>query len=391
MKREDIEKKWAEIEKVISESTKELYGDKGLKTKADPLHKDADVKVGKDGVKAAADEFDASKKMDNTPENENKAGADNAADKFEGSDKAPNKEKEERKEGAEGGAEISKDGYGAASFGKKIRASFGLSLDDKLNKPNAGKTGLAESSKELYGDKGFKPDSKPIHKDAKVETGKEGAENAAEEFDASKKMDNDPNNKNKEGAEEAAKEFEGSKKAAGKDEGTDRKEGAAAGAVIAKDYVAKAFREKVRGVFGLSLDDKLNKPNMGKEGLSESKKKLDEAMFVPGDKFDDEGNRVTRSRERGAYLNRNFKPATPPAKVQQVPFQPATPEEAQRAADEQKKQWEANKAKAPHIVPSKVETALMDPNTYIKIGLKPTDNLLASRQWTERLYDLAGM
>jgi hypothetical protein len=391
MKREEIEKKWAEIERAIVESTKELYGDKGLKTKAAPLHKDAKVEAGKEGVCCATDKFDASEKMDNTPANKNKEGADESAEKFEGSDKAPNKEKDDRKEGAEGGAEVAKDGYAASSFGKKVRATFGLSLDDKLNKPNMGKEGLSESSKEMYGDKGFKPDSKPMHKDAEVKTRKDGAEGAADEFDASKKMETAPANKNKEGAEEAAKKFEGDKKAAGKDEGVDRKEGAAGGATIAKEYIAKAFREKVRGVFGLSLDDKLNKPNMGKEGLSESKKKLDEAMFVPGDKFDDEGNRVTRNRERGAYLNRMSKSIVPASKIQQLPFQSATPEEAQQAADEFKKQWEANKAQSPQIIPTKIELARMDPNTYIKIGLKPTDNLLASRQWTERLYDLAGM
>lgn len=131
---------------------------------------------------------------------------------------------------------------------------------------------LNESTKELYGKKGFKVDSEPLHKGAKVETGKDGAEGAAEEFDASKKMETAPANKNKEGAEEAATEFEGEKKAAGQD-GVERKEGAAGGAEISKKgYGASSFRDKVRGVFGLSLDDKLNKPNMGKQGLSEAKK-----------------------------------------------------------------------------------------------------------------------
>jgi hypothetical protein len=127
---------------------------------------------------------------------------------------------------------------------------------------------LQESTKELYGNKGWKVGSEPLHKGAKVETGKDGAEGAAEEFDASKKMETAPANKNKEGASEAAEEFEGEKKAAGKD-GVDRKEGAAGGAEISKrGYGANAFRAKVRGVFGLSLDDKLNKPNGGKQGLS---------------------------------------------------------------------------------------------------------------------------
>jgi hypothetical protein len=130
---------------------------------------------------------------------------------------------------------------------------------------------LYESTKELYGDKGWKPTSDPLHKGAEVKTGKEGADNAAEEFDASKKMETAPANKNKEGASEAhhvGKGFEGSHAAAGPDNGVDRKEGAAGGAEISKKaYGAASFREKVRGVFGLSLDDKLNKPNGGKEGL----------------------------------------------------------------------------------------------------------------------------
>jgi hypothetical protein len=127
---------------------------------------------------------------------------------------------------------------------------------------------LQESTKELYGNKGWKVGSEPLHKGAKVETGKDGAEGAAEEFDASKKMETAPANKNKEGASEAAEEFEGEKKAAGKG-GVDRKEGAAGGAEISKrGYGVNAFRAKVRGVFGLSLDDKLNKPNGGKQGLS---------------------------------------------------------------------------------------------------------------------------
>lgn len=127
---------------------------------------------------------------------------------------------------------------------------------------------LQESTKELYGNKGFKVSSEPLHKGAKVETGKDGAEGAAEDFDASKKMENAPANKNKEGAEEAPAEFDGEKKAAGQD-GVDRKEGAAGGADISKKgYGAASFRAKVRGVFGLSLDDKLNKPNGGKQGLS---------------------------------------------------------------------------------------------------------------------------
>jgi len=134
---------------------------------------------------------------------------------------------------------------------------------------------LNESTKELYGTpkSGFKPVDPPLHKGAKVEGAKEGAPNAADDFDASKKMDTAPTNKNKEGAEEAAEEFTGENKAAGKDEGTDRKEGAAGGAEIAKKGYGATFREKVRGVFGLSLDDKLNKPNAGKQGLSEGEKK----------------------------------------------------------------------------------------------------------------------
>lgn len=132
---------------------------------------------------------------------------------------------------------------------------------------------LNESTKELYGTpkNGLKPVDPPLHKDAKVESGKEGAPNAAEEFDASKKMDTAPANKNKEGAEEAAEKFSGEDKAAGQD-GVDRKEGAAGGAEIAKKGYGASFREKVRGVFGLPLDDKLNKPNGGKQGLAESKK-----------------------------------------------------------------------------------------------------------------------
>lgn len=132
---------------------------------------------------------------------------------------------------------------------------------------------LNESTKELYGGLKFKPSTEPLDKGAKVEGGKEGAPNAAEDFDASKKMDSAPANKNKEGAEEAAEKFTGEDKAAGKDEGVDRKEGAAGGAEIAKKGYGASFREKVRGVFGLSLDDKLNKPNAGKQGLSEAEKK----------------------------------------------------------------------------------------------------------------------
>jgi hypothetical protein len=131
---------------------------------------------------------------------------------------------------------------------------------------------LTESSKELYGKVGWKPTSEPKDKNAKPEGGDPGVENAADKFDASKTPDTAPANKNKEGAEEAATEFKGSEKAAGGDS-NDKKEGAAGGADIAKKgYAATTFRNKIRSAMGLSLDDKLNQPNAGKQGLSESKK-----------------------------------------------------------------------------------------------------------------------
>jgi len=189
---------------------------------------------------------------------------------------------------------------------------------------------LQESSKELYGNKGWKVNSEPLHKGAKVETGKDGAEGAAEEFDASKKMDSAPANKNKEGAEEAAEEFKGEKKAAGHD-GIDRKEGAAGGAEISKKgYGANSFRAKVRGVFGLSVDDKLNKPNMGKQGLSESEKKVVEGMWVPGDEYDDEGNRRNPATGRGVD---GYRPRRGGWKPPTTPSTPATSADPNTAVD----------------------------------------------------------
>jgi hypothetical protein len=151
MNEKEIETKWAEIEKKLNESTKELYGDKGFKPESEPLHKGAKVETGKEGAEEAAEEFDASKKMETAPENNNKEGASEAhhvGKGFEGKKGAAGEnDGVDRKEGAAGGAEISKKGYAAASFREKVRGVFGLSLDDKLNKPNAGKQGLAESQK----------------------------------------------------------------------------------------------------------------------------------------------------------------------------------------------------------------------------------------------------
>jgi len=56
----------------------------------------------------------------------------------------------------------------------------------------------------------------------------------------------------------------GSKEAAGTDNKVPREEGAGAGAKEVGEYGnMSAFRAKVRGAFGLSLDDKLNKGNDG--------------------------------------------------------------------------------------------------------------------------------
>jgi hypothetical protein len=138
----DIKKKWASIEQKLNESSKELYGNNGWKVNSDPLHKGAKVEIGKDGAEEAADEFDASKKMDTAPVNKNKEGAEEAPTEFEGSNKATGQVGIERKEGAVGGAEIAKKGYDAPLFRNKVRGIFGLSLDDKLNKPNGGKSSL---------------------------------------------------------------------------------------------------------------------------------------------------------------------------------------------------------------------------------------------------------
>ena len=59
MDKKEIEQKWAEIEKQLNESTKELYGKKGWKVDSDPLHKGAKVETGKEGAQGAADDFDA--------------------------------------------------------------------------------------------------------------------------------------------------------------------------------------------------------------------------------------------------------------------------------------------------------------------------------------------
>jgi hypothetical protein len=125
---------------------------------------------------------------------------------------------------------------------------------------------LQESTENLYGKKGFEPESDPLHNKATVETGKEGVTNAPDEFDAGAKMDTKTENKTKEGASNAETEFEGSKKAAGED-GNDAKEGATGGADEAKKYHKVSFKNKVRGIYGLPVDDKLNKPN---KGLNES-------------------------------------------------------------------------------------------------------------------------
>jgi hypothetical protein len=155
MDKNEIEAKWKEIEKDLSakieESTKELYGKKGFEAKSEPLHKGAKVETGKDGAQGAADEFDASKKMENSPENKNKEGAGevhHVGKGFEGKKGAAGENDGiDRKEGAAGGAEIAKKGYGAPAFREKVRGMFGLSLDDKLNKPNGGKEGLSEAKK----------------------------------------------------------------------------------------------------------------------------------------------------------------------------------------------------------------------------------------------------
>lgn len=142
MDKQTIENKWKDIEKKLDESTKELYGKKGFDVKSEPLHKGAKVETGKDGAEGAADEFDASKKMDTAPDNKNKEGAGEAhhvGKGFEGKKgSAGENDGVDRKEGAEGGSDISKKAYGAASFREKVRGVFGLSLDDKLNQPNKG-------------------------------------------------------------------------------------------------------------------------------------------------------------------------------------------------------------------------------------------------------------
>lgn len=134
-----------------------------------------------------------------------------------------------------------------------------IELEKRLSK-------LEES--ELYGKKGFEPVDPPLHKNVKIETGKPGAEEAADKFDASKDMGTKTDNKNDSGACCAPEKFEGNNDSAGKTDGNDAKEGAAGGAEIAKKgYASASFRSKLSSTFGLSLDDKLNKPNMGKDGL----------------------------------------------------------------------------------------------------------------------------
>lgn len=126
-----------------------------------------------------------------------------------------------------------------------------------------------QESASVYGEKGFKTTSTPLHKNVEVKNNDPGVKDAPKEYDASKKMDLKTDNENKQGAQEATKEFEGSDKSAGKEDGVDREDGSAGGHEIAKKgYAATSFREKIRSKFGLSLDDKLNKPNMGKKGLS---------------------------------------------------------------------------------------------------------------------------
>jgi hypothetical protein len=162
-------------------------------------------------------------------------------------------------------------------------------------------TKLSESTKELYGSKGFSASSAPLHKSAKVEIGKDGVTAAPSEFKASKKMETSPDNKNKEGASEvhhSGKGFEGKKGAVGVD-GVERKEGATGGADISKkSYGAKAFREKVYGVLGLPINDKLNKPNAGKNTLSESTK-LKELDVSNTDDGDDKLEKTQKMTDAG--------------------------------------------------------------------------------------------
>jgi len=136
----DIIKKWMQVETVLNEST--IASDAFNKT---PLHKGAKDNDRKEGVQNAPDEFDGQKaKMEKTG-SKNDQGAENAADEFEGSDKAVDKATvNTTEEGSAGGASIATapGSYAAKNFRSKLRATLGLSLDDKLNKPNMGVNGL---------------------------------------------------------------------------------------------------------------------------------------------------------------------------------------------------------------------------------------------------------
>jgi hypothetical protein len=108
-------------------------------------------------------------------------------------------------------------------------------------------------------------------------------------------------------------------------------------------------------------------------------------MYVPGDKTDDEGNRVTGTRVAADQFRKDNTPAPKPtAPEAEIPVKPATPEEAQAAADQYRKEWEARKAQYPWLTANNVEQALMKPDIYIKLGIRPQDHA-AARQWNARL------